>query len=243
MPAPERRKIVGIVEDDDNLVRLLRRHLQRDGYATVDFLSPADAIDSVLRRELDLILIDLTLPNCNGMDLARDLREVSAIPVVIITGRSEVEARISCLDAGADDYLTKPFDSRELSARLRAIFRRVEANPGITKSSIFAWQLGNCRLLPFGRQLVGHDNRVVRLTEVEYLTLEFLLQRLDSPVSREELSFRTTGKHWDPPDRRIDVHITRIRRKLAAVGERNLALRCVRSVGYIAEGVAHKLHS
>lgn len=239
----DQRKIVGIVEDDDSLVRILQKHLHRDGYATMVFQSPDAAIASVLRLELDVLLVDLMLPGCDGMKLAQNVREISAIPIVIITGRSEIEARVSCLDAGADDYLTKPFDPRELSARLRAIFRRVEANPGKNPNDFSAWQLSRCRLLPFGRQLVGNDNRAVRLTEVEYLALEFMLQRLDSPVSREELSFRTTGRHWNPPDRRIDVHITRIRRKLAMLGERGLTLRCVRSVGYVAEGIARKLHS
>lgn len=237
------RKVVGIVEDDDSLIRILCRHLQREGYATMVFQSAAATIDSALRRELDILLVDLSLPGYDGMELARNVREISPIPVVIITGRSEIEARVSCLDAGADDYLTKPFDPRELSARLRAIFRRVEANPGKNPGSAFVWQLSNCRLLPLGRQLVGHDKRVAHLTEVEYLTLEFMLQRLGSPVSREELSFRTTGRHWNPPDRRIDVHVARIRQKLAALGEQKLTVRSVRGVGYMAEGAASKLHS
>ncbi|MCW5575491.1 MAG: response regulator transcription factor [Burkholderiales bacterium] len=238
-----RPKTVGIVEDDDSLVRILRKHLKVEGYRTAVMQSPEETIDRVLGRELDMLLIDLALPGCDGVEIARSVREISPIPIVIITGRGEIDARVGCLDAGADDYLTKPFDPRELSARLRAIFRRVEANPGRPQNGLFTWRLSACRLLPLGRQLVGNNHKVVRLTEVEYLTLEFMLQQLGSPVSREELSFRATGRHWEPPDRRIDVHIARIRRKLAMLGERKLTVRAVRSVGYIAEGIAHKLRT
>lgn len=234
---PERRKVVGIVEDDDSLVRILCRHLDREGYKTMVFQSPDTTIDSVLRRELDVLLVDLTLPTCDGAELARNVRDVSPIPMVIITGRGEIEARVSSLDAGADDYLIKPFDPRELSARLRAIFRRVEANPGPDQHTC-AWRFSNSHMLPYSRQLLGYNGKSVKFTEVEYLVLEFLLQRLGMPVSRDELSFRTTGRRWNPPDRRIDVHVTRIRRKLTSLGEKRLAIRCVRGVGYMAEGIA-----
>src|SRR5690349_5187498 len=130
-PVYRRRKVVGVAEVNANLLRILQRHLTRDGYKVVAFDAVEQILDSVLNNGVDVLLVDLAIPHCDGIELARLVRRVSPIPLIIMGERQEIETRIAGLDAGADDYLTKPFDLRELSARLRAVFRRKSESAGV----------------------------------------------------------------------------------------------------------------
>ncbi len=230
--------MAGIVEDDVKLLATLRGHLMSEGYDVVAFHSAEETLDGVLHDSLDVLLLDLMLPHCDGIELARLVRRVSSIPLIIVTGREEIETRVAGLDAGADDYLTKPFDLRELSARLRAVFRRKTEGAGKVAMKATSWRCGSSQLLLLGRQLVNDGARSAKLTEREFAIFVQLLEHLGTPVAREELLAHATGGDWSPTDRRIDVHVARIRKKLSTVGERALVIRCVRSLGYVAEGVA-----
>ena len=240
-PVYRRRKVVGVAEVNANLLRILQRHLTRDGYKVVTFQAAEQILDSVLNNGVDVLLVDLAIPHCDGIELARLVRRVSPIPLIIMGERQEIETRIAGLDAGADDYLTKPFDLRELSARLRAVFRRKSESAGVDVSRTTSWRIGGSQLQLMGHQLVNEDKRTARLTEREFSIFVRLLEQLGTPVTREELVAHTTGEDRPPNDRRIDVHIARIRKKLLAIGERGLVIRCIRSFGYVAEGIAESM--
>jgi DNA-binding response OmpR family regulator len=240
-PIYRRRKIVGIAEENANLLRILHRHLAREGYKVVEFHTAEHIVDSVLKNNVDVLLVDLAVPHCDGIELARFVRRVSSVPLIIMAGREEIETRIAGLDAGADDYLTKPFDLRELSARLRAVFRRKTESAGLDESRTTSWRIGGSQLLLMGYQLVNDGKRTARLTEREFTIFVRLLEQLGTPVTREELVAHTTGEDRYPNDRRIDVHIARIRKKLSAIGEHGLVIRAIRSFGYVAEGIAESM--
>jgi DNA-binding response OmpR family regulator len=240
-PIYRRRKIVGVAEENANLLRILHRHLARDGYKVVEFHTAEHIVDGVLKNIMDVLLLDLAVPHCDGIELARYVRRVSPIPLIIMAGREEVETRIASLDAGADDYLTKPFDLRELSARLRAVFRRKTEAAGLEESRTTSWRIGDSQLLLTGHRLINNDKRTARLTEREFWIFVRLLEQLGTPVTREELVAHTSGEDRYPNDRRIDVHIARIRKKLSAIGEHGLVIRAIRSLGYVAEGIAESM--
>jgi DNA-binding response OmpR family regulator len=240
-PVHRRRKIVGIAGRDLHLLRILKRHLTRDGYKTVEFHAPEYALDSVLTHGVDALLLDIGLPHCDCMEFSHFVRRLSSIPLILLAGRDDVETPMAALDAGADDYLVKPFDMRELSARLRVGFRRRAENPPRDASRTASWRVGDSRLLLRGYQLVRDDARCARLTAREFSIFVRLLEQLGTPVTREELQVHSTGEDAHPNDRRIDVHIARIRKKLSAIGEHGVVIRCIRSLGYVAEGLAESM--
>lgn len=240
-PVHRRRKIVGIAGADPHLLRILKRHLARDGYKTVEFRASEYALDAVLTRSVDALLLDAELPHCDCIEFSHFLRRLSSIPLIILAGRDDVETLLSGLDAGADDYLVKPFDMRELSARLRAGLRRRSENHPKDASRTTSWRVGDSRLQLRGFQLVRDDARSATLTAREFSIFVRLLEQLGTPVTREQLQIHSTGEDPHPNDRRIDVHVARIRKKLSAIGEHGVIIRCIRSLGYVAEGFAESM--
>jgi DNA-binding response OmpR family regulator len=215
-----------VVEDDPRMAGVLRRHLTRAGYA-VSVAANGSEMRRLYRHDgADLVLLDLNLGGEDGMDLARELVASTAAAVMIVTGRHDLQDRIDGLDAGADDYITKPFEVEELLARIRAVLRRhtFEAN---VHDSI---QLGTVTLEPGAMVLRDASSGVcVRLTETESRILATLMRQHGRALSRTQLLNR---EPLNPEDRTIDVHIGNVRRKLREAGIRNLVIWPVRGHGY-----------
>ena len=218
-----------IVDDDRELCELVSELLHGEGFDVDAYHSGAGAADLAASGRYELIILDVMLPEQNGFEILRSLRQRSAVPVILLTARGEDVDRIVGLEIGADDYLPKPFNSRELTARIRAVLRRTQpreqdALPRVT--------VGDVTLDPATRTVV-RNNAVVELTTVEFDLLHMLLTSAGRVVTREDISQRVLGRAFDPFDRSIDVHIGKVRRKLADPAPEDGRIKTIRGVGYI----------
>jgi DNA-binding response OmpR family regulator len=224
-PEPTGAQIL-IVDDHLPFARAIGRWLAVRGYGFATAGTIAEFRRVFDRRGADLVLLDLNLGAEDGLVLADELGECSGVGVIIMSGRDEVRDRVRGLDAGADDYLVKPFAMEELGARVRAVLRR-RPRPPVHERPV---QLGPVRLDPLRNELHCEGlPAVVQLTEREGAILRRLMGAAGRPLARSEL---LPGRHWEPGDRSVDVHVGRIRRKLAAAGIRTLAIAAVRGRGY-----------
>ena len=205
------RKNVLVVEDDASIAGSLERGLTRAGYRVRVFGTGNEALASGLAEQVDVVLLDLGLPDADGLDVCRRLRERTDAAVIVVTARSEEGDRVAALDEGADDYLVKPFGLAELQARIRAVLRRVR--PNVTE----AYTCGPLTVDPRTRR-VTLDSAEVALTPKEFDILACLAFDPGRVVSRRELIERVWDSNWYGPTKVIDVHVAAIRRKLAVPG-------------------------
>ena len=214
-----------VVDDDVELCGLLGEFLRREGF-TVDFQhNGAEGLEKASRGEHSLLVLDVMLPGLDGFEVLRRLRERSQIPVVMLTARDEDVDRIVGLELGADDYLPKPFNPRELSARIRAILRRVEARPAVAEPRL---EVNGVVLDPATRQ-VTCDQRQVELTTLEFDLLRLLMRAAGRVLSRDAVMDEIYDRKATPFDRSIDMHISHLRKKLETGRQR---IKTVRGVGY-----------
>jgi DNA-binding response OmpR family regulator len=216
-----------IVDDDVELCRLLGERLSSEGFALEAVHDGPRGLERVLSEEHALVILDLMLPGMAGLDVLRRLRTHSPIPVLILTARGEDVDRILGLEIGADDYLPKPFNPRELIARIRAILRRTSRS--VASGNVLI--VGDVRLDPAAREAYM-DTVLLDLTSVEFTLLETLLRDAGRVVTREQLTEAVLGRKLGPFDRVIDVHISNLRKKLgrAHCEER---IKAVRGSGYM----------
>jgi two-component system response regulator CpxR len=216
-----------IVDDDIELCRLLSERLSSEGFALEAVHDGPRGLERVLAEEHALVILDLMLPGMGGLDVLRRLRMHSPVPVLILTARGEDVDRILGLEIGADDYLAKPFNPRELIARIRAILRRTSRSAASGGSVT----VGDLQLDPAARD-VWMDGVRLDLTSVEFTLLETLLRDAGHVVTREQLTETVLGRKLGAFDRVIDVHISNLRKKLArADGEERI--KAVRGSGYV----------
>ena len=216
-----------IVDDDVELCRLLGERLSSEGFALEAVHDGPRGLERVLSQEHALVILDLMLPGMGGLDVLRRVRNQSPVPVLILTARGEDVDRILGLEIGADDYLPKPFNTRELIARIRAILRRT-SRTATTGNSV---SVGDLQLDPAARE-VRMDGVPIDLTSVEFALLETLLRDAGHVVTREQLTETVLGRKLGPFDRVIDVHISNLRKKLCrAQGEERI--KAVRGSGYV----------
>lgn len=216
-----------IVDDDIELCRLLGERLSSEGFALEAVHDGPRGLERVLSRDHALVILDLMLPGMGGLDVLRRLRNHSPVPVLILTARGEDVDRIVGLEIGADDYLPKPFNPRELIARIRAILRRTSRSAAA--GSVL--MVGDLRIDPAARE-AWMDSIPLELTSVEFALMEMLLRDAGHVVTREQLTETVLGRKLGPFDRVIDVHISNLRKKLGrAHGEERI--KAVRGSGYM----------
>lgn len=214
-----------LVDDDIELCSLLVEFLTREGF-TVDCVHDgAGGLQKAVEGSSDLVVLDVMLPGLDGFEILRRLRERSKIPVLMLTARGEDVDRIIGLELGADDYLPKPFNPRELAARIRAILRRQEARPPSQAGPIEV----NGILLDPGTREVSRNGKLVDLTTFEFDILEALMRSAGRVLSRDSLMESLYNRKATPFDRSIDMHVSHLRRKLET-GEP--LIKTVRGVGY-----------
>ncbi len=219
-----------IIDDDEELCELVSEYLGVEGF-TVECVNDGEAgLNAALKGEHDIAILDVMMPKMNGFDVLRALRETSQMPVIMLTARGDDMERIVGLEIGADDYLPKPFNPRELAARLRAILRRsadtsdTNANENLSVDGI--------ELMPAARtvSLGGGD---VNLTSVEFALLHELLKTAGNIIKKEDLSESVLERKLSPYDRSLDMHISNLRKKLGPRGDGSERIKTIRSVGYI----------
>ncbi len=220
-----------IVEDDDGIAGLLSGLLAGNGFNVRRAASGAD-MDVILRTDgIDLVLLDLMLPGETGTSICSRLRRSSHIPIIMLTALAEDIDRIIGLELGADDYVTKPFNSRELIARIRTVLRRGQA--ALAAAGVVAeYRFGGWKLNVDERQLYGKDGARITLTSAEFDLLIAFCRNPNRPLSREELLDLTRGGLAGPTDRTVDVHISRIRQKLEDDPRNPVLIKTVRLGGY-----------
>lgn len=215
-----------IIDDDIELCELLAARMSGEGFEMEAVHEGHRGLERALSREHSLVVLDLMLPGMGGLDVLRRVREQSPIPVLVLTARGEDVDRILGLEIGADDYLPKPFNPRELIARIRAILRRT-VHLATASHPVIA---GDIRIDPAARE-ARMQGRLLSLTSVEFALLEILLRNAGRIVSREELTEAVLGRKLGPFDRVIDVHISNIRKKLGA-GQGAERIKSIRGSGY-----------
>jgi two-component system response regulator CpxR len=219
-----------LVDDDRELCRMLVEYLGPEGFRVTTVHDGEEALYALGRHHFDLLVLDVMLPRLGGLDVLRQLRPKDATPVLMLTARGEDIDRVVGLELGADDYLPKPFNPRELVARMRAILRRslaLEPHAG-RRDRIDAGPLS----LLFSSRTASARGQTVALTGAEFRVLEVLMQQPGVVVSRELLTRQVLGRRLTPYDRSIDTHISNIRRKLAAVAD-EVSIVNVRRTGYV----------
>jgi two-component system response regulator CpxR len=218
-----------VVDDDIELCELLQEYLEGEGFV-VDAVhdGPAGA-ERAAAGGYDLVVLDVMLPGMNGFDVLRGIRRSSQLPVVMLTARGEEVDRIVGLEIGADDYLPKPFNPRELAARMRAVLRRTSAAPGEGPDE--AVEVADLRLDPASRS-VRRDGEPIELTGIEFELLAVLVRRAGRVVTRDELSRSALGRRASAYDRSLDVHLSNLRRKLGPLAGGGERIKTVRGVGY-----------
>lgn len=225
-------KRILIIDDDLELVELLKEYLGAEGFI-IDAVNDGEAgVKAGLSGDYGLLILDVMLPRLGGFDVLRRLREHSRVPVLMLTARGDDVDRIVGLEMGADDYLPKPFNPRELVARIRAIQRRSEVtNPPLSTSGAGIVIIGEVQLEP-GSRTVRLDGEVIELTSVEFSLLELLMRHAGQVVSREEILAQVLGRSQTLYDRSVDVHISSLRRKLGSEGATGERIKTIRGNGY-----------
>ncbi len=218
-----------LIDDDKELCALLSEYLQSEGFRVEAVHDGERGLEKALTSDAALVVLDVMLPGRNGFDVLRQLRQQSRQPVLLLTARGEEVDRIVGLEIGADDYLPKPFNPRELVARIRAILRR--AQPGANGQPLpEPVRVGDLELDPATR-VVRRGGRAVDLTSIEFSLLEALLRGAGHVVSREHLSETVLSRKFSPFDRSIDMHVSKLRKKLGDNEEERI--KTVRGTGYI----------
>jgi DNA-binding response OmpR family regulator len=220
-----------IADDDKKIVDLVTLYLKRDGYNVLPAYDGREALDLTRRKQPDLVVLDLMMPELDGMDVCRLLRAESAVPIIMLTARTTDDDKLRGLDLGADDYLTKPFNPRELMARIRAVLRRVAPAEPPSDDLIFG-----ALTISFIRHEVLLGGQSINLTPTEFRLLETLVREPGRAFSRSELLDRAFGYDYEGVERTVDVHIMNLRRKIErsadAGGDDARFIGTVAGVGY-----------
>jgi DNA-binding response OmpR family regulator len=221
-----------IIDDDRALVNLLQRFLQSEGFQIEAAYDHDSGLAAARSRPHELVILDVMLPGGSGFELLKALRHDSAVPVLLLTARGEAVDRILGLEIGADDYLAKPFDPRELVARIRAVLRRTrEAASGQPRTEDEVLRVGDIEL-SLGTRNVSFSGTPVDLTSVEFNVLELLLRNAGNVVTREQIAEVALGRPLNAFDRSVDVHVSRLRKKLGGFSGTGELIRPIRGVGY-----------
>jgi two-component system response regulator CpxR len=216
-----------VIDDDAELCRLVTRFLSREGFAIRWAPGGATGVEQALAEDYSLIMLDVMMPDTDGFEVLRQIREQSRTPVLMLTARGDTQDRIRGLQMGADDYLPKPFDPAELVARIRAILRR-----SLPRTSGAAIAIGDLEL-DGGSRTVRRAGMPLELTTVEFDLLAALMRVAGSTVSREDLVRNVLGRDFSPFDRSIDTHVCNLRRKLGPLDDGGDRIKGIRGSGYL----------
>ena len=217
-----------IIDDDVELTDLLVQYLEPEGFQVMCVHDGETGVKKALNQTFDAIILDVMLPKLNGFEVLKSIREHVQVPVLMLTARGDDIDRIVGLEIGADDYLSKPCNPRELVARLRAIFRRVQKTPTHRPLIEYHHIVVDC-----AKRLVTYHNELLELTNAEFNILEMLIKAPGQAFSKEELTEYALGRKYTAYDRSIDVHISNLRNKLGDNKSGEPLLKTVRGFGYM----------
>lgn len=221
-----------LADDDQELCELLTEYLASEGFEVSSVHDGEQAVVEVLTGNYDLVVLDIMMPKMNGIDALREVRRKKATPVLMLTARGDDVDRIVGLEMGADDYLPKPCNPRELVARIRAILRRVKAIENEAAPLAGALVVGDVELRPASRQVICKGNEVA-LTSTEFGVLALLMQHAGEVVSKKQLTETVLERKLTQYDRSMDMHVSHVRRKLGKTAAGEERIKTVRNAGYL----------
>jgi two-component system response regulator CpxR len=224
---PDARRIL-LVDDDLALCQMLAEYLQGEGFEVITVHNGRAGVDAASDENIDAVVMDITMPVMDGFEALRQMRKNSDVPVLMLTARGDEIDRIVGLEIGADDYLPKPFNPRELVARLRAILRRTQILPADAPRLA----QGQITLEP-GSQSLFRNGEPVPVTATEFFIAELLLRSAGTVVSKEELTEKALGRRLSAYDRSLDTHMANLRKKLGAADDGSPLIKTVRGQGYL----------
>jgi len=240
-----------IVDDDPKIRTLLRNVLEGDGFAVHETASAAGVHKALAQGHIDLITLDINLGKDNGVDLAREIRRTSAVPIVMLSGKDDVIDRVVGLEVGADDYITKPFHIREVTARIRSVLRRSKCTGAAQVSSVevpsddhvLQFHFDGLTAIPEQLELLDRNNLECNLTVGDFKLLMIFLERPKRVLSRDQLLDLTGGTSWTPMDRTIDNQIARLRKQIERDPSTPKLIKTVRGVGYTLTCSVTEVHA
>jgi two-component system, OmpR family, alkaline phosphatase synthesis response regulator PhoP len=219
-------KKVLVVDDDIKTVELVKLYLNRDGYKVITAYDGNEALRIAREQHPDLIVLDLMLPGIDGLEICRTLRAESDVPIIMLTALTTDDNRLTGLDLGADDYVTKPFSPRELAARVRAVLRRIPGERGPDKI------VHGSLAVDFLKHEAFLDNKALNLTPIEFKLLGVMVKEPGRVFSRAQIIEKALGLDFDGFDRTIDVHILKLRRKLEPDPHNPRFIKTIYGTGY-----------
>jgi two-component system OmpR family response regulator len=224
-----------IVEDDREIREMVAEYLGDKGYEVHQAEGGSDMRAAVERELPDVVLLDIRLPGEDGLTLARYLRERYDVGIIMVTGSADVIDRVVGLEVGADDYVTKPFDPRELLARVKSVMRRLQSRPAAPSANAAPAHIpvGRCFLDVAAHRLLDVSGQDVPITSMEYELLKVFTEHPHKVLTRDQILTMTRNREWEPFDRSIDIRIARLRRKVEPNPEEPQAIRTVRGAGYM----------
>ncbi len=217
------------VDDDQRLCRLIRRYLERADYHVTCAVNGEQMHEALNSHQYDLILLDINLPDKDGLSLAREVRNTSSIPIIFLTARADVDDKVNGFEIGADDYVTKPFEEKELLVRIQSVLRRSRSPAASAKTeAIFAgWTLNLVR-----QTLTSPDQQPVEITSCEFQMLAALVKTPHEAITRNQILQIISGREWSPLDRSADMAISKLRKKIEANPKQPSLIRTIRNKGY-----------
>jgi len=231
-----------VVDDEAGIRRLLRRALEKETFHVLEAENGSQLIDIIKTEPVDLVTLDLTLGAENGLELAREIRQISDVGIIIVSGKDELIDTVVGLEIGADDYITKPFQIRDVIARVRAVLRRVGDKKSTTGSdqsdsaqdnTAASFTFNNWTLDTSVRELRDQHQQICELTTGEYELLQLLVQRPRQVLSRDQIMDQIKGQHWAANDRTIDNQVARLRKKLKTSDTDSSVIKTIRGAGYM----------
>ena len=222
-----------VVDDDADVRRMLVEYLSAHDYEVTTAANGTEMRAALARQVPDVVLLDVGLPGEDGLSLARFLRAHHSVGIIMVTAADGVVDRVVGLEMGADDYVAKPFDPRELRARLKSVLRRLSADRAAVPAERAKPRIGRCTLDIDARRLLDSSGSDVAITAMEFDLLRTFVEHPNKVLSRDRLLTLTRNREWEPFDRSIDIRIARLRRKVEIDPDNPLAIQTIRGAGYM----------
>jgi two-component system OmpR family response regulator len=222
-----------VVDDDADVRRMLVEYLSAHDYEVTTAANGTEMRSALARQIPDVVLLDVGLPGEDGLSLARFLRQHHSVGIIMVTAADGVVDRVVGLEMGADDYVAKPFDPRELRARLKSVLRRLSADAAAAPAERAKTRIGRCTLDIDARRLLDAGGTDIAITAMEFDLLKTFVEHPNKVLSRDRLLTLTRNREWEPFDRSIDIRIARLRRKVEIDPDNPLAIQTIRGAGYM----------